>query len=61
MTLAFKEDNGSITFVINNLHNNYRLSNWEKEFIYTIKERFFGGGDLTPKQLEKLSNLWEKY
>ena len=61
MTLAFKEDNGSISFVLTQLSNNYRLSNWEKDFVDSIQERFLGGGELSPKQLEKLSDLWEKY
>lgn len=61
MTLSFKEDNGSISFVLSQLANNYRLTAWEKDFVDSVQERFLGNGELSPKQLEKLSDLWEKY
>ena len=38
-----------------------RLSDWERNFISSLREQI-GEGDksLSPKQIETLSNVWEK-
>lgn len=62
MGLSFKEDHASIYFVIDQLNNSRRnMTEWEKQFIESIKIQFDDGLELTGKQLEKLSDLWEKY
>lgn len=58
---SFKNDTQSITHVINRLSHNHNLSDWEKQFVNNIKEYTINGGFLSIKQLEKLSDLWEKY
>lgn len=61
MGYSFKNDIPSINFVINELSHNTNLSEWENNFIKSIKEYSDGGGFLSEKQLNKLSDLWEKY
>jgi len=61
MAYSFNQDRKSITFVINELSHNTNLSEWEKGFIKNIKEHFESGKFLSDKQLQKLSDLWEKY
>lgn len=58
---SFKSDYKSITFVINELSHNPALNDWEDKFIESIKEYSNRGGFLSDKQLQKLSDLWEKY
>ena len=58
---SFKNDYDSITYVIDNLAKNFNLSDWEQRFIHNIKVYNDGGGFLSEKQLQKLSDLWEKY
>jgi len=58
---SFKNDYDSITFVIDNLAKNFHLSDWEQRFIHNIKVYNDRGGFLSDKQLQKLSDLWEKY
>ena len=58
---SFKGDTESINYVIGRLSTNHNLSDWEKGFIVSIKEYTEGGGFLSSKQLQKLSDLWEKY
>ena len=58
---SFNNDLKSIDFVINELSHNPKLSDWEKGFIKSIKEYSDNGGFLSDKQIQKLSDLWEKY
>jgi len=58
---SFNQDRNSITFVIHELSHNPQLSDWEDGFIKSIKEHFASGKFLSDKQLQKLSDLWEKY
>ena len=58
---SFNDDYESINFVINELSHNPNLSDWEQRFIHNIKTYSDGGGFLSEKQLQKLSDLWEKY
>lgn len=37
-----------------------RLGDWDREFIDSIKRRLETGRDLTPKQAEKLDEIWER-
>lgn len=37
-----------------------RLSEWDREFIDSIKKRLANGAQLTPKQIEKLDEIWER-
>jgi len=37
-----------------------RLSEWDREFIDSIKKRLADGKPLTPKQVEKLDEIWER-
>lgn len=48
-------------FIIQRLSENNNLNQWESDFIESIKEQFKNGKKLSDKQLEKLSDLWEKY
>lgn len=63
MTEKYSFDNTLDTqkFVIERLSNNIHLSEWEKGFIKSIKEYTDGAGFLSENQLQKLSDLWEKY
>ena len=61
MAYSFKYDNESITFVLNELCYNHNLNDWENKFIRSIKEHFESGKNLSKNQLQKLSDLWEKY
>ena len=36
-----------------------RLSDWEREFIESLKSRLEAGKSATPRQLETLGNIWE--
>ncbi len=58
---SFKNDRQSIKHVIDRLLDNRNLSNWEEGFIGSIKKYYDDGGFLSDKQLQTLSNLWEKY
>lgn len=58
---SFKEDQKSITFVINQLSHNPKLSGWEKGFINDIKDYYERGGFLSDRQTQLLSDMWEKY
>jgi hypothetical protein len=59
---SFNNDSKSIDFVINELSHNPALSDWEDNFIKDIKEYCINKhGFLSDKQLQKLSDLWEKY
>ncbi len=63
---SFKDDIESINYVIGRLSHNPNLSDWEKGFIKSIKEytdpqKAGGSGFLSDKQLQILSDLWEKY
>lgn len=60
MDYSFKNDRDSIDFVIEQLSHNPKLNDWEKKFIKDIQE-YHQHGWLSDKQLEKLSDLWEKY
>lgn len=57
---SFKNDHDSIKLVIEQLSHNPKLNDWEKGFIKTMQ-----GYDLpqwaSPKQLQILSDMWEKY
>lgn len=37
-----------------------RLSDWDRDFIDSIKLRLSRGTALTPKQIEKLDQIWER-
>lgn len=37
-----------------------RLSDWDRDFIDSIKLRLSSGIALTPKQIEKLDQIWER-
>jgi hypothetical protein len=58
---SFVDDRDGKQYVIDRLAENSHLSEWEKKFIKNIKEYFDGGGFLSDKQKQKLSDLWEKY
>jgi len=58
---SFNSDLKSIDFVMNELSHNPKLSDWEKGFIKDIKKYSDNGGFLSERQLNKLSDLWEKY
>lgn len=58
---SFKDDRRSISTVLISLSKNRHLSSWEKQFVKDIKEYHDDGGFLSDKQLQKLSDLWEKY
>lgn len=48
-------------YVLEQLSRNTKLSDWEKSFIENVKEYHSGGGFLSGRQKQKLSDLWEKY
>ena len=58
---SFKDNYESINFVIKELSQNPNLSDWEQRFIHNIKVYNDGGGFLSDKQLQKLSDIWEKH
>lgn len=58
---SFHTDRNSTTFVIHELSTNPNLNDWEKGFINNIKEHYDSGKFLSDNQLQKLSDLWEKY
>ncbi len=58
---AFKTDKNSMAVVLHSLMENKNLNDWEKGFVDNINNRFTGGAFLTENQLQKLSNIWEKY
>lgn len=58
---SFNNNRESINTVITRLSENSNLSDWEKGFIASIKEYYDGGGFLSGKQLQYLSDLWERY
>lgn len=37
-----------------------KLSNWEREFIASIRAQLEAGRSLTARQAETLDNIWEK-
>jgi hypothetical protein len=37
-----------------------RLTDWEADFVDSLRRRLEDGNNLTPRQLETLENLWEK-
>lgn len=37
-----------------------KLSAWDVDFLASIRKRLDGNGTLTPKQTEKLDEIWEK-
>jgi len=61
MSYSFHNNIESIKFVLDDLSKNRHLSDWEKGFIKNVKEYNDDGGFLSEKQLQKLSELWEKY
>ena len=60
-TYSFENTLDNQKFVIDRLSHNGHLSQWEKDFIKSIKEYTDNAGFLSEKQLQKLSDLWEKY
>ena len=59
---SFKNNYKAIEFVLNQLSANQNLNDWEKGFIKNNKEYVINNhGFLSEPQLEKLSDLWEKY
>jgi len=60
-TYSFENTLDNQKFVIDRLSHNIHLSEWEKNFIKSIKEYTDNAGFLSDKQLQKLSDLWEKY
>lgn len=36
------------------------LTDWEADFIDSLRHRLEGGGHLSPKQIEHLEQVWEK-
>ena len=62
MIRSFNQDSKSISFVINSLESNHNLNAWESDFIKSIKQHYITENKfLSDKQLDKLSDLWEKY
>ncbi len=61
MEYSFKTDNNSMATVIKSLNGNNNLNDWERSFIDNISNRFVGGAVITSKQLQTLSDIWEKY
>lgn len=61
MLLSFKTDEKSINIVLTSLLRNNNLNNWEKSFVDNINNKFKANFVLTTNQLEKLSNIWDKY
>lgn len=37
-----------------------RLTDWERQFVDSLKRQIEGGHRPTPKQIETLDNVWEK-
>lgn len=37
-----------------------RLTDWDRDFIDSIKLRLSSGTPLSPKQIEKLDEIWER-
>jgi len=37
-----------------------RLTEWEREFLDSVRTRIEGGTPLTPKQSETLDSIWER-
>lgn len=58
---SFRDNIESVRVVIVRLSNNPNLSEWERGFIKNVKEYYDGGGFLSDKQKQILSNLWGKY
>ncbi len=62
MELSFNTDRKSVKFVLSELSSNPNLSNWEKDFIKSIKLHYLIDNKfLSDKQYQKLSDLWDKY
>jgi len=63
MELSFKNDNKSIKIVINDLlSHRLFLTEWELKFMTSIEQHYVTENKfLSDKQLQKLSDLWEKY
>jgi len=59
--LSFKTDRNSMAVVLHSLMNNSNLNDWEAGFVDNINNRFLGEAVITKTQLEKLSDIWEKY
>jgi len=38
----------------------FNLSDWEKEFLDSIEDWFADNDDLTDKQIDKLTEIWNK-
>ena len=59
---SFKNNYEAIEFVLKQLSTNPNLNDWEKGFIKNNKEYVIdNNGFLSEPQLQKLSDLWEKY
>jgi hypothetical protein len=41
-------------------HMHSQLSAWEESFMVSVQTRRLQGFDLTPKQIETLSKIWDK-
>lgn len=37
-----------------------RLSDWDRQFLDSVKRQLEGGGSLTEKQSDKLGEIWER-
>ena len=61
MGYSFNNDYKSITFVIDTLSHNPKLTGWEKSYINDTKHYTDNGGFLSERQLNILSQIWEKY
>ena len=65
MTYSFTDDKESLDYVINRLvEMRVKLNKWEYQFIHDIKfkrDTYIGGYDLSDKQKEIISRMWERY
>lgn len=54
--------NKEATFVIDELEKiSYNLTDWEVQFVDSIRRQIDDGKKLSYKQRETINNVWEKY
>ncbi len=62
---SFKNNKESIDYVINRLiEMESKLNEWESGFVYNLKHKrstYTGGYELSERQLDVLSSMWERY
>lgn len=65
MIYSYKDDEESLTYVINRLvEMQSKLTGWERTFIHQIKHKrdtYTGGYELSDRQKEIISVMWENY